>query len=96
MNFALCVLISVSLISVVILIALSRVTLKSERFTNYSPASLGAVPGNKLFVFDSNECKPSCCNSGKGNTYSCSVGCVCVNDAQQKLLTSRGGNHSSN
>ena len=87
MNFALCVLISVSLISVVLLIALSRVTLKSESFTNYSPASLDAASEDKLFLFDSNECKPSCCNSGKGNTYSCSVGCVCVNGAQQQLLT---------
>tara|TARA_B100002051_G_C16257942_1_gene402841 strand:- start:78 stop:359 length:282 start_codon:yes stop_codon:yes gene_type:complete len=93
MNIAVCVLISVSLISVVILIALSRVSL--EKYGNYSPASLN-VPQDKLFLFDSNVCKPSCCNSGKGNTYSCSVGCVCVNDKQQQLLTRRGGNNTRN
>lgn len=93
MNIAVCVLISVSLISVVILIALSRVSL--EKYDNYSPASLDE-PAEKLFLFDSNECKSSCCTSGKGNTYSCSVGCVCVNDEQQNFLTTRGGNHTSN
>tara|TARA_Y100001970_G_scaffold270497_1_gene364453 strand:+ start:108 stop:383 length:276 start_codon:yes stop_codon:yes gene_type:complete len=90
MQIVLCVLISVSLIAAVILIALSRVSV--ETYQNGSPVD--AKEDQKMFMFHNNECKTDCCVSGKGNNYSCSVGCVCVNEEQQNMLTTRGGNHT--
>lgn len=50
---------------------------------------------DRLSVLHDNECKPECCSSGRGNSYSCSTGCVCVSDANVDLITSRGGNHTA-
>lgn len=37
-------------------------------------------------------CDMSCCDSGKGNSYYCDKGCLCLDGAQQNTLSSRGGN----
>jgi len=45
---------------------------------------------NDMFMFAYNKCKPECCLNG--SSYSCSSGCVCVNNNQIKLLSTRGNN----
>lgn len=48
-------------------------------------------PGpDKLFMFASNQCKPSCC----GSSFSCSGGCVCTTPAQRQMIAGRGGNRT--
>ena len=44
---------------------------------------------SNMFMFANNKCKPECCPS----TYSCSGGCICTTENQNKLLTSRGNNN---
>ena len=40
------------------------------------------------------ECKPECCIDRRNHPiYSCSTGCVCLNDNQYKFLLDRGGNN---
>ena len=92
MALLLCILIAVSLMAVVLLIALG-ISGNKEGFESL-PAPTNNKPRRK-FLFHDNQCSPDCCVSGKGNTYSCSVGCVCVDNDQQNLLTSRGGNHTT-
>jgi len=41
-----------------------------------------------LFMFAHNQCRPECCPSA----FSCSGGCVCLTDAQKRLLSYRGHN----
>jgi hypothetical protein len=41
------------------------------------------------------KCDSKCCNSGKGNTYSCDRGCLCLDKNQQGMLNSRGMNRQS-
>ena len=50
------------------------------------------VGGGKksLFLFKHNDCKPECCEFGKGTGVSCSSGCVCYNKEQNELISSRG------
>ena len=46
------------------------------------------------------ECKPECCETlvrnNKHPIYSCSTGCVCLNDRQYNYLLHRGGNNINN
>lgn len=41
-----------------------------------------------MFMFAYNQCKPSCCPA----TYSCSGGCICTTNNQNKFLSKRGNN----
>ena len=52
------------------------------------------VGGGKqsLFLFKYNDCKPECCEFGKGTDVSCSGGCVCYNKEQNEMIASRGDN----
>jgi hypothetical protein len=49
-----------------------------------------------LVLFKYNQCKPECCENGKGNGYSCSKGCICNNKQQNDLIASRGDNKYPN
>ncbi|MAF37120.1 hypothetical protein CL622_08465 [archaeon] len=61
--------------------------------TNIVPDVKDMAMGDRKFLFHSSACTPECCTNGRGN-YSCSTGCVCVNDDQLSMLTNRGGNHT--
>lgn len=45
---------------------------------------------------DYSNCSKDCCEIGKMSNMSCLRGCVCKNEANDMLLTSRGGNRSTN
>ena len=51
---------------------------------------------NSMCIPCDTECKPECCASlykNKYPIYSCSTGCVCLNDKQYNYLLERGGNN---
>ena len=43
-----------------------------------------------LFLFKHTDCKPECCEFGKGTDVSCSGGCVCYDKEQNTMVSSRG------
>ena len=45
---------------------------------------------DNMFMFNNNQCKPSCC----GASYSCNGGCVCTTPEQREYINSRGGNRT--
>ena len=64
-----------------------------EEFTNYMKYNCSPDKSLDNLVDDfisKNECKPSCCPS----TFSCSNGCVCLDDKQKEFLNKRGGNRT--
>ena len=70
-------------------------TSELESFTNYM--KYNCSPDKTLDNIASdfitkNECKPSCCPS----TFSCSTGCVCLDDKQKEFLNKRGNNRTGN
>ena len=54
---------------------------------------------NSMCIPCDTECKPECCDPLERNNYpiySCSTGCVCLNDRQYNYLLHRGGNNIDN
>jgi len=47
-----------------------------------------------MFMFSDSECKPECCEFGKGTGFSCSTGCVCKDAKNMQKMKGRGGNHT--
>ena len=71
-----------------------------EKYIDYSPSdkkatSCGAPQkirtGNDLFHLEGNICDPKCCPS----ELSCSNGCVCLTDAQKRIMMLRGNNRAT-
>ena len=51
---------------------------------------------NSMCIPCDTQCKPECCDTMKKKNYpiySCSNGCVCLNDRQYNYLLERGGNN---
>ena len=64
-----------------------------ETFTNYMKYNCSPDKSLDNLAKDfitKNECKPSCCPS----TFSCSTGCVCLDENQKEFLNKRGGNRT--
>ena len=63
----------------------------SPLFGGYTPLNdhLANDSKDNMFLFKDNLCSPSCCPS----TYSCSGGCVCTTDQQNKSTRQRLGNN---
>jgi hypothetical protein len=49
---------------------------------------------NSMHFFGDNVCSPKCCFR-EGSSYSCSSGCICMSDNQQRALAFRGNNAST-
>jgi len=60
--------------------------------TQENAPNTGINNTKSLFLYKHNDCKPECCEFGKGTDVSCSGGCVCYNKEQNELISSRGDN----
>lgn len=64
---------------------------KNRSMSNPDEDAPGDGLGNKTKVlFKNTPCAPEYCEFGKGTNYSCDVGCIKMEKAQNKLISSRG------
>ena len=92
MKKALVISLVVLLFSVSVFMVMRNMT---ETFVdNPAPYVKGAKSDPKISIFADTPCTKSCCLNGMSSGYSCDRGCICMTDAQARLLQSRGGNRS--
>lgn len=48
-----------------------------------------------ILSLDTKQCSKDCCELGKGSNLSCLNGCICKNDNNSYMISSRGGNRTN-